>query len=63
MTDPRRYHAPEPVNIGAGLEISIRDRPAPRRPARRDACGLRATTDFREGLARTIAWYTAAATL
>src|SRR3954453_23050972 len=78
-----RYDGSEPVNIGAGFEISIRDlaqliaeltgyggrpgfdptKPAgpPRRsldPTRAErAFGFRATTDFREGLRRTIAWY------
>ena len=78
-----RYDAPEPVNLGAGLEISIRDlahligelvgfrgeivfdgtRPdgQPRRrldvSRARTAFGFSATTDFREGLTRTINWY------
>lgn len=78
-----RYDEAEPVNIGAGFEISIRDLAGliaelcdfrgrlvfdptkpdgqPRRSldvARaREAFGFRATTDFRTGLARTIAWY------
>jgi GDP-L-fucose synthase len=78
-----RYDAGEPVNIGAGFEISIRDLAAqiaelagfrgrlvfdptqpdgqPRRSldvARaREAFGFRATTDFRDGLRRTIDWY------
>jgi GDP-L-fucose synthase len=82
-----RYDAPEPVNLGAGFEISIRDLAHliaelvgfrghivfdPTKPdgqPRRsldvsracEAFGFHATTDFREGLARTIAWYTAAA--
>jgi GDP-L-fucose synthase len=78
-----RYDGIEPVNIGAGFEISIRDlaeliaeltgyagrlvfdptKPdgQPRRSldttrAER-AFGFRASTDFREGLRRTIAWY------
>jgi GDP-L-fucose synthase len=80
-----RYDAPEPVNIGAGFEISIRDlaqliaelvgfrgelRFDPARPdgqprrsldvsRARGAFGFTASTDFREGLARTIAWYKA----
>ena len=78
-----RYDRPEPVNIGAGFEISIRALAAliveltgfsgrlvfdptkpdgqPRRSLdtsrARDEFGFRATTDFREGLRRTIAWY------
>jgi GDP-L-fucose synthase len=78
-----RYDGIEPVNIGAGFEISIRDLAAlvaeltgypgrlvfdPTKPdgqPRRSldtsraerAFGFRATTDFREGLRRTIAWY------
>jgi GDP-L-fucose synthase len=78
-----QYDGAEPVNIGAGFEISIRDLAVliaeltgytgrlvfdatkpdgqPRRSldtsrAER-AFGFRATTDFREGLKRTIAWY------
>jgi len=80
-----RYDAAEPVNIGAGFEISIRELaqliaelvgyrgdivfdPAkpdgqPRRSLdvtrARDAFGFSASTDFREGLRRTIAWYRA----
>ena len=80
-----RYDAAEPVNIGAGFEISIRDlahlvaelvgfegdivfdstKPdgQPRRrldiSRARDAFGFLASTDFREGLTRTIAWYKA----
>jgi GDP-L-fucose synthase len=80
-----RYDAPEPVNIGAGFEISIRDlahlvaelvgfrgdvvfdatKPdgQPRRSLdvtrARDAFGFTASTGFRDGLARTIAWYKA----
>jgi len=80
-----QYDAPEPVNIGAGFEISIRDlaqliaaltgfrgslvfdatKPdgQPRRSLdvtrARDAFGFRASTDFRDGLTRTIAWYMA----
>jgi len=78
-----RYDEPEPVNIGAGFEISIRDlseliaqltgfsgrlafdRTKPDGQPRRsldtsralDRFGFRATTDFREGLRRTIDWY------
>jgi GDP-L-fucose synthase len=78
-----RYDKSDPVNIGAGFEISIRDlviliaeltgftgrivwdstKPdgQPRRcldttRAEREF-GFRATTDFREGLRRTIVWY------
>src|SRR5262249_62150457 len=75
--------AAEPVNIGAGFEISIRDlaeliaeltgftgrlafdrtKPdgQPRRSLdvsrARHAFGFQATTDFRDGLRRTIDWY------
>ncbi|MBZ5555751.1 MAG: GDP-L-fucose synthase [Acidobacteriia bacterium] len=78
-----RYDDPEPVNIGAGFEISIRalaeliaeltgfrgrlvfDRTKPDGQPRRSldvtrakaAFGFSASTDFRAGLARTIAWY------
>jgi GDP-L-fucose synthase len=78
-----RYDKPEPVNIGAGFEISIRDLTVliaeltgfkgrivwdatkpdgqPRRMLDTTrACqefGFRAQTDFRQGLAKTIAWY------
>jgi GDP-L-fucose synthase len=79
-----RYDGPEPVNLGSGTEISIKDlvhliaeltgfegeivwdtsKPngQPRRcldvsRAERHF-GFRAKTDFREGLKRTIAWYT-----
>jgi len=78
-----QYDSPEPVNIGAGFEISIRElshliaeltgfrgeitfdatKPdgQPRRSLdvtrARDAFGFTATTGFRDGLARTIAWY------
>jgi GDP-L-fucose synthase len=78
-----RYDRPEPVNIGAGFEISIRALAAliveltgfsgrlvfdptkpdgqPRRSLdtsrARDEFGFRATTEFREGLRRTIDWY------
>ncbi len=78
-----RYDDPEPVNIGSGFELSIRDlahliaeltgfRGAVRwdstqpngQPRRsldtsraEQTFGFRATTDFREGLRRTIAWY------
>jgi GDP-L-fucose synthase len=80
-----RYDAPEPVNLGAGFEISIRDlaqlvadlvgfrgqllfdSSKPDGQPRRSldvsraaaAFGFRARTDFRDGLARTIAWYKA----
>jgi GDP-L-fucose synthase len=79
-----RYDQPEPVNLGAGFEISIRDlaeliaelsgfkgrlvfdrtKPdgQPRRSldvSRGRAFGFSAATDFRSGLARTIAWYKA----
>ena len=80
-----RYESPEPVNIGAGFEISIRDlaeliaartgfggrlvfdraKPdgQPRRSLdvtrARNAFGFSATTDFSEGLTRTIEWYKA----
>jgi GDP-L-fucose synthase len=78
-----RYDGPEPVNIGAGFEISIRDlaelvaeltgfpgrlvfdRTKPDGQPRRSldvsraraAFGFTASTDFRQGLSRTIAWY------
>jgi GDP-L-fucose synthase len=77
-----RYDGDEPVNVGAGFEIAIRDLAAliadatgfrgriewdttkpngqPRRrldTSRAAAFGFRASTDFREGLRRTIAWY------
>jgi GDP-L-fucose synthase len=81
-----KYDGPDPVNIGSGFEISIRDlvqliaeltgfRGAVRwdvrqpngQPRRRldttraaHAFGFRATTDFRVGLERTIAWYESA---
>jgi len=80
-----RYDAPEPVNLGAGFEISIRDlahliaelvgfrgdlvfdRTKPDGQPRRSldvtraraAFGFAASTDFRQGLARTIEWYKA----
>ncbi len=80
-----RYDDPEPVNIGAGFEIGIRelaeliaeltgfggtltfDRTKPDGQPRRmldvtraeRRFGFRATTDFRAGLRRTIAWYRA----
>src|SRR5712691_5523277 len=82
----QQYDGPDPVNIGSGFEISIRDlvlliaeltgfRGAVRwdvrqpngQPRRRldtsraeQAFGFRATTDFRKGLERTIAWYESA---
>jgi GDP-L-fucose synthase len=78
-----RYDAPEPVNVGAGFEISIKalveliagltgftgritwDTTKPNGQPRRSLdvtraeqrFGFRARTDFREGLARTVAWY------
>lgn len=78
-----RYDEPDPVNVGSGTEISIRDlagvvaeavgydgaiawdpsRPngQPRRrldtSRARDAFGFTASTDLRDGLDRTIAWY------
>lgn len=78
-----RYSSPEPVNLGSGREVSMRqliDQIAelcgfegeivwdasmpngqPRRcldVSRAETCfGFRATTDFRQGLARTIEWY------
>ena len=81
-----KYDGPDPVNVGSGFEISIRDlvlliaeltgfRGAVRwdvrqpngQPRRRldttraeQAFGFRATTDFRVGLERTIAWYESA---
>jgi GDP-L-fucose synthase len=80
-----QYDRPEPVNLGAGFEISIRDlaeliasltgfkgrltfdRTKPDGQPRRsldvtrakDSFGFCATTDFRTGLERTIAWYRA----
>jgi GDP-L-fucose synthase len=83
-----RYEDPEPVNIGAGFEISIRDlaeliarltgfagrvvfdpsKPdgQPRRSLDTSRAlkrfGFRATTDFRQGLQRTIDWYRATRT-
>jgi len=78
-----RYNDPEPVNMGAGFEISIKDlveliaeltgfrgqmrwdTTKPNGQPRRcldtsrawERFGFRATTDFREGLRRTIDWY------
>jgi GDP-L-fucose synthase len=78
-----QYEEAEPVNIGAGFEISIRDLAVliaelvgfqgdlvfdptkpdgqPRRSLdvsrARAAFGFKASTDFRQGLSRTIAWY------
>jgi GDP-L-fucose synthase len=78
-----RYNKSEPVNIGAGFEISIKalveliveltgfqgkitwdtTKPdgQPRRmldtSKARNEFGFKATTDFREGLTKTIAWY------
>ena len=80
-----RYDAPDPVNLGAGFEISIRDlagllaeltgyrgrlvfdgsRPSGQRRRSADVSrakrefGFEAEVGFREGLARTIAWYRA----
>jgi len=80
-----RYDAPEPVNLGAAFEISIRDlagllaeltgyrgrlvfdgwRPSGQRRRSADVSrakrelGCEAEVGFREGLARTIAWYRA----
>jgi GDP-L-fucose synthase len=80
-----RYDEGEPVNIGAGFEISIRDLTTlvgehtrftgrfvfdptkpngqPRRALdvtrARERFGFSATTDFGEGLLRTVAWYEA----
>lgn len=80
-----RYNKSEPINIGAGFEISIRDlveliveltgfkgriawdatQPdgQPRRMLDTSKAlqeiGFRATTDFREGLRKTISWYEA----
>jgi GDP-L-fucose synthase len=81
----QRYDSAEPVNIGAGFEISIKelatliaelmgfeghivwdsDKPngQPRRclnVERASAFGFRATTQFREGLEKTIAWFRSA---
>jgi GDP-L-fucose synthase len=78
-----RFDGPEPVNLGSGFEISIKDlveliaeltgfagdirwdtsKPngQPRRKLdvsrAKDLFGFEATTDFRAGLERTIAWY------
>jgi len=80
-----RYDDAEPVNVGAGFEISIRDlaelvaeesgfagtltfdRTKPDGQPRRSldvtraerAFGFRASTDFKDGLRRTIQWYRA----
>ena len=80
-----KYNKSEPVNIGAGFEISIKDLAEliieltgyqgkiiwnPKQPdgqPRRmldttrayEEFGFKATTDFREGLKKTIAWYEA----
>lgn len=82
-----RYDKPDPVNIGTGLEVSIRDLVSliaaltgfqgrivwdtskPNGQSRRSLdvaraereFGFRAHTDFRQGLARTVAWYERAA--
>jgi GDP-L-fucose synthase len=81
-----RYDGPEPVNLGAAREISIRElaeliadvvgyegrivwdteKPngQPRRSVdgtrARELFGFEATTSFREGLERTVAWYRSA---
>jgi GDP-L-fucose synthase len=81
-----RYDGSDPVNIGSGREICIRDlvqliaeltgfrgavrwdvrqpNGQPRRQVdtsrAQHAFGFRATTDFREGLERTISWYESA---
>ena len=81
-----QYDGPDPVNVGSGFEISIRDlvqliaqltgfhgavrwdvgqpngQPRRRLDTSRaeQAFGFRATTDFRTGLERTIAWYESA---
>ncbi len=78
-----KYDKPEPVNIGSGREITIRDltcqicdlcafkgeiRWDPTKPdgqprrcldttRAREEFGFTATTDFRDGLAETIAWF------
>ena len=78
-----RYSDPEPVNLGSGREVSMRelittiseligftgeivwDSAMPNGQPRRcldtsraaERFGFRATTDFRDGLARTIDWY------
>jgi GDP-L-fucose synthase len=83
VTAAERYDAPEPVNIGTGSEISIRelagtiaeltgfngkivwDTSMPNGQPRRsldaskanDAFGFTASTELREGLEQTIAWY------
>jgi GDP-L-fucose synthase len=83
VTAAERYDAPEPVNIGTGAEISIRelagtiaeltgfngkivwDTSMPNGQPRRsldaskanDAFGFTASTELREGLEQTIAWY------
>ena len=83
VTATERYRDPEPMNLGTGREISIRellqtiveltgyegeivwdtDKPngQPRRcldvSRARECLGFEASTDLREGLERTIAWY------
>ncbi|RME56077.1 GDP-L-fucose synthase [Candidatus Parcubacteria bacterium] len=78
-----RYHKSEPVNLGSGMEISIKDlaqlicklmdydgeirwdisKPDGQPRRRLDTTkaekefGFRATTDFEEGLRKTIAWF------
>ena len=80
-----KYNKPDPVNLGAGFEITIRDLAKlicelaafdgeiewdtsmpdgqPRRrldtSRAREEFGFEASTDFREGLRRTIEWYKA----
>jgi nucleoside-diphosphate-sugar epimerase len=82
LTATEKYDRPDPVNLGSGFEISIRDlveliaeltgyegdidwdasKPdgQPRRcldtTRARDEFGWQASTDFREGLRRTIEW-------
>jgi GDP-L-fucose synthase len=81
-----RYNKPDPVNLGSGMEISIKqlteliaeatgftgeiiwDSTKPDGQPRRaldtsrakQEFGFEATTDFREGIKRTVAWYTEA---
>jgi GDP-L-fucose synthase len=78
-----RYNKPDPVNLGAGFEITIKElveligglmefdgevfwnttKPDGQPRRRLDVTkaekefGFRATTDFKEGLSRTVAWY------
>jgi GDP-L-fucose synthase len=79
----QRYSGSDPVNLGSGREVSMReliavisdlvgfkgdvlwDHSMPNGQPRRcldtsraaTLCGFRASTDFRDGLARTIAWF------